>query len=151
MIVVVLVKFRYKCQFLLTRAVWSKSHGRSRSLLSVSGWSGFRTYYARVRLKDKAVGIGHPWCLVERYFSYHVWCYIALNAPTITKISGKNVVPGVPVPLNITAGISVDGSLRPLILFWYTLMAPTLVSVISNGAGAFFSNVTLQPARTVSR
>ena len=104
---------------------------------------GFRTYYARVRVKDRAGNIG-GWGTWSNGISVIMsGATSPPNAPTLTKISGKNAVPGVPVPLNITSGILVEGLSEASNLIMVYVDGAYKGSVISTGAGAFSTSISL--------
>lgn len=104
---------------------------------------GFRDYYARVRVKDRAGNVGNWGAWSNGISVIMSGATSPPNAPTITKISGKNAVPGVPLPLNITTGIAIEGLSESSNLIMVYIDGVYKGSVISNGAGSFISSSSM--------
>lgn len=116
--------------------------GPSTPYIFPDGSGGF-TYYARVRVKDKAGNIG-PW----GSWSNGIFCNITgavtpPNSPTITKVAGKNAVPGIPVPVNVTTNILINGLSEASNLIEVHVDNVYQNSVISNGSGNFSALINL--------
>ncbi len=102
-----------------------------------------QTYYARVRVKDKAGNIGNWGSWSNGIVVNITGAVTPPNAPTITKVDGKNAVPGVPVPTNKTTGITVQGLSEASNLIQIFIDGVYSKSVISNGSGAFSTTISL--------
>ena len=104
---------------------------------------GFRDYYARVRVKDRAGNVGN-WGTWSNGISVIMsGATSPPNAPTITRISGKNAVPGVPLPIKITTGITIEGLSESSNLILVYVDGVYKGSVISTGAGSFISSTSM--------
>ncbi|GAB4272861.1 MAG: hypothetical protein Kow0029_12010 [Candidatus Rifleibacteriota bacterium] len=104
---------------------------------------GGNTYYARVRVKDRAGNIG-PWGAWSNGIFVNITGAVTPpNAPTITKIHSKNAVPGVPVSINITNNILVEGLSEASNLIEIHIDGVYQNSIISDGSGNFSALVNL--------
>ncbi|MBU1109514.1 MAG: hypothetical protein KKB51_22725 [Candidatus Riflebacteria bacterium] len=104
---------------------------------------GFKDYYARVRVKDKAgnIGLWGAWSNgIQVVMSGAV---TPPNAPTITKIASKNAMPGIPVPTNLTSNIEVRGMSEASNLIQVYVNDVYLRSIISDSSGVFFTLINL--------
>lgn len=70
---------------------------------------GFNTYYARVRVKDRAGNTGNWGSWSNGLTVVMTDATSSPNSPTIFKVGGKNAVSGIPVPLNFASNIVVEG------------------------------------------
>ncbi|PKL41863.1 MAG: hypothetical protein CVV41_16995 [Candidatus Riflebacteria bacterium HGW-Riflebacteria-1] len=104
---------------------------------------GFKDYYARVQVKDRAGNIGAWGAWSNGIQVVMSGAVTPPNAPTITRIAGKNAVPGIPVPINITSNIEVRGMAEALNLIQVYVNNVYLRSIISDGSGAFATLINL--------
>ena len=104
-----------------------------------------RTYFARIRVKDKAGNIG-PWGSWSNGIFVNITGAVTPpNAPTIAQVQGINAVPGVPVPLNITTGITISGQSEASNLVKIYIDGVYNKSTISDGSGNFSGLADLSP------
>ncbi|HEY9072110.1 MAG TPA: hypothetical protein VIV61_17760 [Candidatus Ozemobacteraceae bacterium] len=102
------------------------------------------TFYARVRVKDKAGNIG-PWGGgSDGLYVNNPGSVTPPNAPTIIQAAGKPVLPGVAVSTNQTANISVRGNCEASNLIELWVDGVYQRSFIADAAGTYqvFANLT---------
>ncbi|HOY67944.1 MAG TPA: discoidin domain-containing protein, partial [Candidatus Ozemobacteraceae bacterium] len=102
------------------------------------------TFYARVRVKDKAGNIG-PWGGgSDGLYVNNPGSVTPPNAPTIVQAAGKAVLPGVPISTNQTTNISVRGNCEASNLIELWVDGVYQRSFIAQAAGTYevFANLT---------
>ncbi|MDD3000029.1 MAG: Ig-like domain repeat protein, partial [Candidatus Riflebacteria bacterium] len=102
-----------------------------------------KTYYARVRVKDKAGNVGEWGSWSNGIMVVLSGAVTPPNAPTIAKVADKNAVPGVPLPINITSSIKVEGMSESLNLISVYVDNVYKQSVISDSNGNFQTFISL--------
>ncbi|NCB39813.1 MAG: hypothetical protein EOM80_13700, partial [Erysipelotrichia bacterium] len=102
-----------------------------------------KTYYARVRVKDKAGNVGEWGSWSNGIMVVLSGAVTPPNAPTIAKVADKNAVPGVPLPINITSSIKVEGMSEASNLISVYVDNVYKQSVISDSNGNFQTFISL--------